>query len=244
MVISEETKVINYIFNVLKDEKILKRAIINYIFEITNDNVLLEESEIRTYKRFTNRNNNSDICIYDVKHKMIIVPKNRYNERNFIHELLHHFSVLSSEELIKTRRKYGFDRIMREGLTEFFTGCILYKFYPHCYKFFKVPRVYKGAYYNLGYKLKYKPRFWFIFVKIFGISLIKKIYFERTLNFKSFLEIKSCLIKRIREKCKNFDIINLNKFNEWQLEINKCTEFKFEKDYKKTTILDYSIISF
>ncbi len=216
-------------------------------FSIKRYNFIRKPEIIQTFESYHRLpRNHEDLSYYHPLTGSIIIPIGSYNVRKFIHESLHAFSNLMSFEITTLDFKnyqLPINFFIREGITEFLTGCLLFRYYPEYYKKFIFPR-YLDVELGLGYKTSYETGFWFVFTFFFDIKVILKIYFDKSLNITSHQQVKEILKEEIKSNCPNFRLNDLDDFSEWQNRINKCTKNKFIKYLRDYNMLDYSIFHF
>lgn len=210
-------------------------------FFMSAEKIVTDEDTIKRLKNLYKIKVN--IPSYNPKLELIIIPPSFYNERVFVHEVLHSFSNLTLENLVLLPDySKNINFLIREGLTEFLTGCILFRFYPNCYKYFREPSYYGNLY--LGYKDHYGTKFWYVFVRDFGIDTIVKLYFDKSLKFKTHAEIHNLIIRVIKDKYPTFDLINPFNFKEWQFKLGEVSEQFIDSSSKVDRILDFQILNF
>ena len=88
-----------------------------------------------------------------------------------IHETLHAVSILAAQQNIAVGNRYLF---LREGLTEFLTGYILFRKYPNCYQAWK-----NKTYENwcaLPPSYEEMARIWFTFCRFVSLNYVKRLF--------------------------------------------------------------------
>lgn len=215
-------------------------------FRMSAGSFFIEDYKIKQLERHLGKKAiNVNKPSYNVENGLIIIPSSLYNERSFIHEVLHAFSNLTSEKLVDTKEKKKdywrkINKVIREGISEFLTGCILFKFYPDCYEFFRD----YNSYVDLGFQYYEETIFWFVFAQIFGIEMILKIYFDRSLRFKSYEDFHKLIIEEIQKKYPNFYLENAYNLKEWQFKLSLAS-IEFEDiSLKINHKLDYLNLKF
>lgn len=234
-------------FDLKRQIETLFRIKIKSNMEMTAEKILINEEEIKIYENYQKRIRGfpqfrGDLPSYYPETGVMIIPERLYNERAFIHEALHAFSNLTLKELVDWDFEREFNITLREGITEFLTGCILFKFFPHCYEYFKKPSYYEDL--DIGYKAQYNPRFWYVFVQIFGIDIILQVYFDKTLKLEKYKDVHDLLISTIKEKYRDFNLQNSYYYFEWENSLRLVSK-EFRELFDKTgKILDFSVFPF
>jgi len=105
----------------------------------------------------------------------IFFKEGRWCRKTLIHETLHSVSIFAYDQNIKIGTIYPF---LREGLTEFLTGYVLWQNYRQCHE------AWKAKIYPQLCDLAYKDmiRIWYTFCRFVDFEAIKKLYFGNGSN--------------------------------------------------------------
>lgn len=108
---------------------------------------------------------------YIPRHGRIFLKKGSWCRPTLVHETLHSVSIFAADQNIQIGDRYLF---LREGLTQFLTGYILWRKYRQCFDSWK-DKIYPQwcaleAYENM-------TRVWYTFCRFVDFEEVKKLYF-------------------------------------------------------------------
>lgn len=109
--------------------------------------------------------------VYKPDYGRIFLRRGSWCRDTIIHETLHSVSIFAADQNIRIANRYLF---IREGLTQFLTGYVLWKKHHQCYEAWK-SKVYPqwcalAAYEDM-------TRIWYTFCRFVNFEEIKKLYF-------------------------------------------------------------------
>jgi len=107
---------------------------------------------------------------YDPNSGRIFLREGAWCRHCLIHETLHSVSIFAAN--IRVGDQYPF---LREGLTEFMTGYVLWQQHPHCYESWK-ERTYPD-WCALSQDYGNMARIWYTFCRFIDLEKVKKLFF-------------------------------------------------------------------
>lgn len=124
------------------------------------------------------------VGLYNPGSGRIFIKKTKWCRHTLIHETLHSVSTFAEQRNIRTGSQYLF---LNEGLTELFSGYILWKRYHYCYVFWKNRQPFVRCTSSTSYH-KW-TRIWYTFCRFVPFNTVAELFFNSwTDQWSNFLE--------------------------------------------------------